>query len=82
MTRARDTSRVQIGINTAVIGADEFTYFPEHGLTITENLSFHTANAGQDASTIVLERTGMIIASGVGITVGEGKNLIINPHNL
>ena len=26
MTRARDTSRVQIGINTAVSGADEFTY--------------------------------------------------------
>ena len=82
MSRARDTSRVQIGIHTAVTGADEFTYVPVHSLTVTEDMTFDTANAGQDASTIVLERHGMIIASGVGVTLGDGKNLIINPDNL
>ena len=45
MSRARDTSRVQIGIHTAVTGADEFTYVPVHSLTITEDLTFDTANA-------------------------------------
>ena len=78
---SRDTSRVQIGIHTAVTGADEFTYVPVHSLTVTEDVTFDTANAGQDASTIVLGH-GMIIASGVGVTLGDGKNLIINPDNL
>jgi hypothetical protein len=46
MTRARDTSRVQIGINTAVSGADEFTYVPKTALIVSENIDFNTSNSG------------------------------------
>ena len=82
MTRARDTSRVQIGINTAVSGADESTYVPKPGLTVNENIDFNTSNSGAEESIITLERTHMIINSGIGVTVGDGKQLMINPYGL
>ncbi len=82
MTRARDTSRVQIGINTAVSGFDEFTYVPKTALIVSENLDFNTSNSGAEDSIITLERTHMRVDSGIGVTIGSGKNLIINPSNL
>jgi hypothetical protein len=82
MTRARDTSRVQIGINTAVSGADEFTYVPKTALIVSENIDFNTSNSGAEDSIITLERTHMRVDSGIGVTIGSGKNLIINPSNL
>ena len=82
MTRARDTSRVQIGINTAVSGADEFTYVPKTALIVSENIDFNTSNSGAEESIITLERTHMIINSGIGVTVGDGKHLMINPYDL
>jgi hypothetical protein len=82
MTRARDTSRVQIGINTAVSGADEFTYVPKTALIVSENIDFNSSNSGAEESIITLERTHMNVSSGTSVTIGSGKHLIINPSNL
>ena len=82
MTRARDTSRVQIGINTAVSGADEFTYVETAAKHLTSNLTLDSSNAGATASIVTLERTHLVIDSGATLTMGSDKNLIINPSGL
>jgi len=82
MTRARDTSRVQIGINTAVSGADEFTYVETAAKHLTSNLTLDSSNSGATASIVTLERTHLVIDNGATLNVGSDKNLIINPANL
>ena len=82
MTRARDTSRVQIGINTAVSGADEFTYVPTTAMHLNYNVTLDTTTAGVDPAIVTLERTHLVIDSGATLNVGSDKHLIINPSNL
>jgi hypothetical protein len=82
MTRARDTSRVQIGINTAVSGNDEFTYVETAAKHLTSDLTLDTSNAGASASIVTLERTHLVVDSGVSLNVGSDKHLMINPYGL
>ena len=82
MTRARDTSRVQIGINTAVSGADEFTYVETAAKHLTSDLTLDTSNAGASASIVTLERTHLVVDNGVTLDIADDKNLIINPVGL
>ena len=82
MTRARDTSRVQIGINTAVSGADEFTYVETAAKHLTSDLTLDTSNAGASASIVTLERTHLVVDNGITLDIADDKNLIINPVGL
>jgi len=82
MTRARDTSRVQIGINTAVSGNDEFTYVETAAKHLTSDLTLDTSNAGASASIVTLERTHLVVDNGVTLDIADDKNLIINPVGL
>ena len=82
MTRARDTSRVQIGINTAVSGNDEFTYVETAAKHLTSDLTLDTSNAGASASIVTLERTHLVVDNGVSLNVGSDKHLMINHYNL
>lgn len=82
MTRARQTSKVQIGINDAVVGANEFTYVETAAKHLTTNLSLDTSTAGTTSSIVTLERLHLIIDDGVSLNVGSDKHLMINPYNL
>jgi hypothetical protein len=50
--------------------------------TITQNITFDTTNAGAYDSYIVSVVPDITIASGVGVTVGTGKTMIIDILNL
>jgi len=82
MTRARDTSKVQIGINTAVSGNDEFTYVETAAKHLTSDLTLDTSNAGASASIVTLERTHLVVDNGITLDIADDKNLIINPVGL
>jgi len=82
MTRARDTSRVQIGINTAVSGNDEFTYVETAAKHLTSDLTLDTSNAGASASIVTLERTHLVVDNGITLDIADDKNLVINPAGL
>jgi hypothetical protein len=82
MTRARDTSRVVLGVGTAVNGDNAFIYVDKGAKTIIENLVIDSTIAGSSNSYVVLNRKQMVIQSGIGVTIGTGKQLIINPNSL
>jgi len=82
MTRARDTSRVQIGINTAVSDDNEFTYVDTAAKHLTSDYTLDTSNAGASDSVVTLERLHLVVDSGVTLTMDSGKNLVINPSGL
>ena len=82
MTRARDTSRVQIGINTAVSDDNEFTYVDTAAKHLTSDYTLDTSNAGVGPSIVTLERLHLVVDNGVTLDIGTDKNLVINPSNL
>jgi hypothetical protein len=50
--------------------------------TITASITFDTSNAGSNESYVVAVVPNITIASGVGVTVGTGKTMIIDVLNL
>ena len=46
--------------------------------TVTQNITFDTTNAGNYNSYVVAVVPNITIASGVGVTVGVGKTMIID----
>ena len=82
MTRARDTSRSVIGIGTAVDGNDEFTYYESSAKHIDNNLTLDSTNAGVSDSVICIDRTQVVVESGVTLNIGTGKKLIVNNMGL
>jgi len=69
------------GIGTAIKYLDNTPTpfsFIDNEVTITSNLNLDTTLAGASNSYIVAVAPNIIIASGVGVTVGTGKTMVIN----
>jgi len=73
------------GIGTAIKYADNTTSpfsFIDAEMTVTSNLDLNTTNAGGSNSYIVAAAPKIVVASGVGVTVGAGKTMVIDVLNL
>lgn len=70
------------GIGTNVSNVSGFTYVDQSGRLITTNTVFDSTNSGTSNSYILLNEQMMIINSGIGVTIGTGKLLVINPFDL
>jgi len=73
------------GIGTAIKYADNTNSpfsFVDVEMTVTSNLDLNTTNAGASNSYIVAVAPNVTIASGVGVTVGTGKTMVIDVLNL
>jgi len=73
------------GIGTVIKYADNTNSpfsFVDVEMTVTSNLDLNTTNAGASNSYIVAVAPNVTIASGVGVTVGTGKTMVIDVLNL
>jgi len=73
------------GIGTVIKYADNTNSpfsFVDVEMTVTSNLDLNTTNAGASNSYIVAAAPNVTIASGVGVTVGTGKTMVIDVLNL
>ena len=70
------------GIGTAIKYSDDTTVSPfsfiDKTQTVTEDLLLDTSNAGANASYVVSVVPDIVVASGVAVTVGSGKTMIID----
>ena len=73
------------GLGTAINYADgsqsPFSYIDAE-VTVTSNLNLDTTNAGATTSYVVSVVPNVIIGSGIGVTVGVGKTMVIDILNL
>ena len=75
-------TNLKAGVGTNISGADGFTYVDQSGKLVTSNIVFDTTNSGTSDSFILLKENKMTINTGVGVTIGDGKLLIINAFDL
>ena len=70
------------GLGTAINYADGETSTPfsyiGHSVQVTENLAINTSNAGGNESFVVSVIPNITVNSGVAVTVGSGKTMIID----
>lgn len=73
------------GLGTAINYADgsqsPFSYIDAE-VTVTSNLNLDTTNAGATTSYVVSVVPNVIIGSGIAVTVGTGKTMVIDVLNL
>ena len=80
MTRARETSRLQVATNLdGVSGADEFTVVDTSVKLIDSNL---TLNAGSSDALITIQKTHVRIDDGYILDIADNRHLVINHYNL
>ena len=80
MTRARETSRLQVATNLdGVSGADEFTVVDTSVKLIDSNL---TLNAGSSDALITIQKTHVKIDDGYTLDIADDRHLVINHYNL
>jgi hypothetical protein len=75
-------TNLKAGVGTNIFGADGFTYVDQSGKLVTSNIVFDTTTSGGSDSFILLKENKMIINTGIGVTIGDGKLLIINAFDL
>ena len=80
MTRARETSRLQVATNLdGISGADEFTVVDTSVKLIDSNL---TLNAGSSDALITVQKTHVRIDDGYTLDIADNRHLVINHYNL
>ena len=80
MTRARETSRLQVATNLdGVSGADEFTVVDTSVKLIDSNL---TLNAGSSDALITVQKTHIRVDNGAILDIADDRHLVINHYNL
>ncbi len=80
MTRARETSRLQVATNLdGVSGADEFTVVDTSVKLVDSNL---TLNAGSSDALITIQKTHVRIDDGYTLDIADDRHLVINHYNL
>ena len=80
MTRARETSRLQVATNLdGVSGADEFTVVDTSVKLIDSNL---TLNSGSSDALITIQKTHVRIDDGYTLDITGDRHLVINHYNL
>ena len=80
MTRARETSRLQVATNLdGISGLDEFTVVDTSVKLIDSNL---TLNAGSSDALITVQKTHVRIDDGYTLDIADDRHLVINHYNL
>ena len=80
MTRARETSRLQVATNfDGISGLDEFTVVDTSVKLIDSNL---TLNAGSSDALITVQKTHVRIDDGYTLDIADDRHLVINHYNL
>ena len=80
MTRARETSRLQVATNfDGISGLDEFTVVDTSVKLIDSNT---TLNAGSSDALITIQKTHVRIDDGYTLDITGDRHLIINHYNL
>ena len=80
MTRARETSRLQVATNLdGVSGLDEFTVVDTSVKLIDSNL---TLNAGSSDALITVQKTHIRVDTGAILDIADDRHLVINHYNL
>ena len=80
MTRARETSRLQVATNLdGVSGADEFTVVDTSVKLIDSNF---TLNAGSSDALITVQKTHVRVDTGATLDIADDRHLVINHYNL
>lgn len=69
------------GLGTAIDNAPGFTYL-DTVRSVASNINFDSSNSGSSNSYILVKENQMIIQSGVGVTIGTGKKLVIDVLDL
>ena len=80
MTRARETSRLQVATNyEAISGAEEFTVIDTSVKLIDSNL---TLSAGSNDALITIQKTHVRVDTGATLNIADDRHLVINHYNL
>ena len=80
MTRARETSRLQVATNLdGISGVDEFTVVDTSVKLIDSNL---TLNSGSSDALITIQKTHVRIDDGYTLDIADDRHLVINHYNL
>ena len=80
MTRARETSRLQVATNLdGISGADEFTVVDTSVKLIDSNL---TLNSGSSDALITIQKSHVRIDDGYTLDITGDRHLVINHYNL
>ena len=80
MTRARETSRLQVATNLdGISGLDEFTVVDTSVKLIDSNT---TLNAGSSDALITVQKTHVRIDDGYTLDIADDRHLVINHYNL
>ena len=80
MTRARETSRLQVATNLdGISGVDEFTVVDTSVKLIDSNL---TLNSGSSDALITIQKTHVRIDDGYTLDITGDRHLVINHYNL
>ena len=80
MTRARETSRLQVATNLdGISGLDEFTVVDTSVKLIDSNL---TLNAGSSDALITVQKTHVRVDTGATLDITGDRHLVINHYNL
>ena len=80
MTRARETSRLQVATNfDGISGLDEFTVVDTSVKLIDSNF---TLNAGSSDALITVQKTHVRIDDGYTLDIADDRHLVINHYNL
>ena len=75
MTRARETSRLQVATNLdGISGLDEFTVVDTSVKLIDSNL---TLNAGSSDALITVQKTHLRVDTGVTLDIADDRHLVI-----
>ena len=70
------------GVGQPTGDTDGLFNFVAAASTITQSITFDTTNAGNFSSYVVSVVPNITVASGVGVTVGVGKTMVIDILNL
>ena len=80
MTRARETSKLQVATNLdGISGADEFTVVDTSVKLIDSNL---TLNVGSSDALITVQKTHLRVDTGATLDIVDDRHLVINHYNL
>ena len=80
MTRARETSRLQVATNfDGISGSDEFTVIDTSVKLVDSNL---TLSVGANDALITIQKTHVRIDNGYTLDITGDRHLVINHYNL
>jgi hypothetical protein len=83
MTRARETSRLQVATNLdGISGSDEFAVIDTSPKVVSANLTLDSTNAGANDALVSINKTHVRVDTGATLDIADDRHLVINHYNL